>query len=123
MRTTLLLAVLLFVGLSADIPFGNELENTTWKGTFNIPEPTDGYFVFQKDTVRVMVNDYALETMLFATSGDTLSLKKVAGDSSCGTEEALYRFTISETGLTLKMLSDDCPDRYSGISKEEYIKQ
>ena len=122
MRTTLLLAVF-FICLSADTAIENELQNTTWKGTFNIPEPTEGFFVFKQDTVTVMVNDYALETMQFSTKGDTLSLTKISGDSSCGSDEGLYKYSVNGSSLKLQVLSDDCPDRSSGISTKKYVKQ
>ena len=121
MRNFLLILVF-FTCLSADTTTENELENTTWKGTFYVPNATEGLFVFKQDTVMVMVNDYAMETMKFSTTGDTLSLKKISGDSSCGMDEALYQYTVSNNTLKLKMLKDDCPDRSSGIGTDGYVK-
>ncbi len=118
-----LLILLFLIGLSADNLNKNELENTTWKGTFNIPDATEGLFVFKQDTVRVMINDYPLETMKFSTKGDTLILRKISGDSSCGMDDAFYQYTITDAVLKLKMLEDDCPDRSSGIGTEGFVKQ
>lgn len=122
MRNTLLLLVL-FICISTGTTTVNELENTTWKGTFFTPDATDGLFVFKQDTVMVMINDYALETMAFSVKGDTLSLTKIMGDSPCGTEAALYLYKVTDDVLKLTMLKDDCAERSSGISTEGYVKE
>ena len=121
---TIVLIFTFFICLSADTTADNALENTTWKGTFNIPDVTEGLFVFKKDTVTVMINDYAMEVMKYSVKGDTLSLTKLMGDSPCNTQNpGLYQFNVNGDMMTLKMLSDNCIERSSAISQEAYEKQ
>jgi hypothetical protein len=100
----------------------NGLTNTKWNGVANIPSAADITFVFTADTLLMVYNDEAIETMSYRLSGDTLHLLKLGGMSPCSGEKGTYKFTVKEDKLVLDPISDDCVPRSSAFTPEGYTR-
>lgn len=110
-----------------------QLQNNAWKGTFNTPAPTECVFEFKTDTVYLKlasdfnVNDVndgtILETSVYKTDHDTLTLQKLVGVSPCDNEVVgKYLFVIKNDKLSLSFIEDDCSERAMAIPKEPLTK-
>lgn len=122
MRKTLILITVIALSFSVKA----QLANTSWIGNFNIPEPAKMILQFKTDTLSLNYPDgTALEIMNYKINNDTLSLRKLDGESDCeSSKEALYKIEIKDKKLNLSMLSDDCSSRISawpsgGLEKME----
>lgn len=55
-----------------------QLQNTSWKGMCNLPDPTETVISLTKDTMTLNASDLGIEEiMAFRIKGDTLFIKKV----------------------------------------------
>ena len=92
-----------------------QLANTSWTGTFNIPDPSEMIVEFKTDTVNVIFKDRTfLESMKYQVNGDTLLLTKIDGESPCSfTETATYKMETKDNKLFISALKDLCPERVS----------
>ena len=97
-----------------------QLRNTSWKGTFTVPEETDLVLQFKKDSLLVTVPDgnETVEIMRYKINNDTLSITKLYGRSSCdeGTA-ASYQISIKEKKLYVSPLKDNCDIRWAAWPK------
>jgi hypothetical protein len=103
-----------------------QLADTKWKNFMNIPEPTESFMHFKKDTVLLSVaaDGTLVETMTYTINKDTLRLTKISGMSPCGDNViGLYRIEIKEGKLTIIPISDDCADRANAFKPEAWIKE
>ncbi|MDN3655234.1 hypothetical protein QWZ08_06350 [Ferruginibacter paludis] len=102
-----------------------QLRDTRWKTLLQLSNgPTTTAIDFRKDTVLVytVADSTMIERMTYTKSDTSLTLIKIDGQSGCDTTPGKYGFTISSGKLALKLLQDDCYDRYSAIQNTEWIK-
>ncbi len=109
-----------FVGLAFLAPTSEDLENTTWSGKINAPDPVDAEMVFRKDSLLTYIGPELIETTGFKIKGDTLVLQKISGLSSCDLQPADYRYTVKDDVLVLEALNDNCVDRKSAFPTEGF---
>ena len=73
--------ILLFAFCSA-IGANAQFVNTSWKGQFNMPDPTPMILQFKTDTLCLNSPDNTpFETMSYKISNDTLTIRKLDGQS------------------------------------------
>jgi len=115
MKKTLILIIT--IALSASVKA--QLANTSWKGNFSIPDRTEMILQFKTDTLFLNYSyGGTLETMSYKINNDTLSLRKLNGQSDCGYSEATYKIEIKDKKLTLSALGDDCVVRVDSWPSE-----
>jgi len=87
-----------------------QLTNTSWKGQFNIPEPTQMILQFKTDTLCLnYLDNTPIETMGYKISNDTLTLHKLYGQSQCSyTKDATYKIFLKDSKLFITPINDDC---------------
>lgn len=108
----------LFIFLGAN-NINAQIQNTSWKGVFNVPSPQDGVFEFKADTVYVILFGDILETSKFKIIGDTLTLQKLSGGSPCDESViGIYHFKINDDKLLLTMIDDVCEQRAMALPTE-----
>lgn len=112
-----------------------QLNNTKWKGTFNIPSPTECYFEFINDTCYVKYytdtkqNNGAEDHLPIEISfykiidNSTMTLKKIEGGSPC-TDDIIgkYKFVIKDQQLSISVIEDNCGPRAMAIPSEPLTK-
>lgn len=98
--------------IASSLSYG-QFNDTRWKGTFNVPDPTECILVFSKDSMNLLSeNGDVLESMKYRVSGDTIYYVKLFGVSPCYYDtEAAYDFRIKENKLFLSAVKDDCEMR------------
>jgi hypothetical protein len=102
-----------------------QLENTRWKTSLQLSNgPTSTAIDFRKDTVLVytLADSTMIERMTYTKADNFFTLVKIDGQSGCDTTPGKYGFNISGGKLSLKLLQDDCYDRYSAIQNTEWIQ-
>lgn len=114
----ILLATLLSVTTFA------QLENTRWKTILQIDGQVNTLMDFRKDTVLIytVADSTMIEKMTYTSNDTSFTLMKIEGQSDCYKEPGKYRFTITGDNLLLKLLADDCFDRYSVIQNTTWKK-
>lgn len=103
-----------------------QLTDTKWKNFMNIPESTESFMHFKKDTVLLSVaaDGTLVETMTYTINKDTLRLTKISGMSPCGDNViGLYRIEIKDDKLTIVPISDDCSDRVNAFKPEAWTRE
>jgi hypothetical protein len=103
-----------------------QLTDTKWKNFMNIPESTESFMHFKKDTVLLSVaaDGTLVETMTYTINKDTLRLTKISGMSPCGDNViGLYRIEIKDDKLTIIPISDDCSDRANAFKPEAWTRE
>ncbi|MEO5592785.1 MAG: DUF3471 domain-containing protein [Chitinophagaceae bacterium] len=103
-----------------------QLENTRWKTTLTIDEKALNVIIdFKKDTVVLYTtaDSILIEKMTYTKTNALFTLLKIEGQSDCdnGTPGE-YAFTIKGDSLLLKLLKDDCYDRYSVLQHTKWKK-
>ena len=104
-------------------PNTNELDNTSWTGLVNAPDPEDATLKFSADTLYVYINTQLIETSIYSVNLDTLTLVKATGLSPCLDEIGKYEFQINNDVLTVKPISDFCDARYEVFSPLGYKRK
>ena len=101
-----------------------QLENTRWKTTLQIDGPLNTLMDFRRDTILMytVADSNIIERMTYTSDDTSLTLVKIDGQSDCYKEPGKYRFTITGDNLLLKLLADDCYDRYSVIQNTTWKK-
>jgi hypothetical protein len=102
-----------------------QFTNTKWNGALAVPDMVNVTLDFKKGVVDIILaeNGETVETMSYTVSADTLILKKVSGQSSCGVNSvAKVKFSITDNKLSIINLSDDCPLRAGSWTQEPFIK-
>jgi len=102
-----------------------QIQNTIWKGTLKIDNSPEALFDFGKDTLKVRAyqNNMVIETMTYAYTDTSFTVKKVEGQSDCdNTVLGKYKFTIKGDELTLKAVKDDCDDRSSALNDTKWTR-
>jgi hypothetical protein len=123
MNKNLTLSLLLLVIVST---VNAQLTDTKWKNFMNIPESTESFMHFKKDTVLLTVaaDGTLVETMTYTINKDTLRLTKISGMSPCGDNvTGLYRIEIKDEKLSIIPISDDCSDRANAFKPEAWTRE
>ncbi|QDK82469.1 S8 family serine peptidase [Spirosoma sp. KCTC 42546] len=97
------------------------IRGTQWKGIILTPDALNVLLSFRDDTMVISTetDHRSVETMQYDQTGDTLSLQKIEGQSSCNTTSVgTYRliYTNNGEGFQLQLLSDNCPQRQEAFS-------
>lgn len=94
---------LLFALTTLGIGTKAQFSNTSWKGMYKVPDPTEMILQFKNDTLYLNdpVNGSVVEMMNYKISGDTLTLVKISGGSSCGDENGIYKVSIKDNKLSM----------------------
>ena len=101
-----------------------QLENTRWKATLQINGPLNTLMDFRKDTVLIytVADSNLIERMTYTSDDTSFTLLKIDGQSDCYKEPGKYHFAITGDNLVLKLLADECYDRYSVIQNTTWKK-
>jgi hypothetical protein len=101
-----------------------QLENTRWKATLQINGPLNTLMDFRKDTVLIytVADSNLIERMTYTSDDTSFTLLKIDGQSDCYKEPGKYHFAITGDNLLLKLLADECYDRYSVIQNTTWKK-
>lgn len=101
-----------------------QLENTRWKTTLQIDGQVNTLMDFRRDTILIytVADSSIIERMTYTSDDTSLTLVKIDGQSDCYKKPGKYRFTITGDNLLLKLLADDCYDRYSVIQNTSWKK-
>ena len=101
-----------------------QLENTRWKATLQINGPLNTLMDFRKDTVLIytVADSNLIERMTYTIDDTSFTLLKIDGQSDCYKEPGKYHFAITGDNLVLKLLADECYDRYSVIQNTTWKK-
>lgn len=114
-------ALLLFISIFSK-QINAQLANTTWKGVFNIPQPTECIMQMKQDTFYVIYADgfdpdnmdlnTILETSTYKVNHDTLTIQKISGGSPCSSDIiGKYSFAIKNEVLYISVIDDECNPR------------
>jgi hypothetical protein len=117
----------IFFFITATIAFTTtdaQLENTRWKTTLPVNGAMNTILDFRKDTVLLytVADSSMIERMTYTRNDTAFTLIKIDGQSDCYTTPGKYGFTIKEDILSLKLLNDNCYDRYSVIQNTVWKK-
>ncbi|CAN5230722.1 hypothetical protein BH11BAC5_BH11BAC5_52750 [soil metagenome] len=101
-----------------------QLQNTKWQTTLEINGSVSTILDFRKDTVLLytVADSSMIERMIYTRDDTTFTLVKIDGQSECYNSPGKYAFTIKGDNLALRMLKDDCFDRYSVIQNTVWKK-
>ena len=95
-----------------------QLTNTRWKTTLRInSDDINSIIDFRKDTVLLytVADSTMIERMTYTKDDSSFTLLKIDGQSDCNNTPGQYRFVIKGDSLTMKLIKDDCYDRYNVI--------
>jgi hypothetical protein len=114
------IATFLFVSASA------QLENTRWKARLKINEGLlITIFDFKKDTLSIyaVADSTLIERMIYTNNDSSFTLLKIEGQSDCdNANTGEYGFTLTGDSLFLKLIKDNCYDRFSVIQNTRMVK-
>ncbi len=101
-----------------------QLENTRWETMLQINGPVNTLMDFRKDTVLIytVADSNIIERMTYTSDDTSFTLVKIDGQSDCYKETGKYRFARTGDNLLLKLLADECYDRYSVIQNTTWKK-
>jgi hypothetical protein len=101
-----------------------QYQNTSWKGIYNIPQPTEMILQFKQDTLLLnyFENKSNAETMNYTMKGDTLILTKISGISPCSDEKGIYKLSIKDDKLFIALIEDSCDERASAMQVQPLVK-
>lgn len=86
--------------------------------------PLNTLMDFRKDTVLIytVADSNLIERMTYTSDDTSFTLLKIDGQSDCYKEPGKYHFAITGDNLVLKLLADECYDRYSVIQNTTWKK-
>lgn len=116
----MLLIATLFVSSS-----NAQLTNTRWKTILRINSNDVNCIIdFKKDTVLLytVADSSMIERMTYTKDDNSFTLLKIDGQSDCDNVPGKYSFIIKEDSLTMKLVKDDCYDRYNVIENTVWSK-
>lgn len=103
----------------------NPLAGTAWQGQAYAPNEVTIILHFKADSVSMFIVPEMIlgETMAYTVKADTLTLRKISGNSPCDTQGiGTLQFTIRNDDMTLKSLADDCPARKVAWGEKPFRK-
>ncbi len=125
-KTIIVTSIIFFIAVKADA----QLQNTSWKGTFLTPDPTECILKFKADTVYLRIANQSeagdanlIETSTYKIIKDTLLLQKVSGASPCDdTIFGKYHFEMKDDKLSIALIEDYCMERGQAFPTEPLQK-
>jgi len=102
-----------------------QLENSRWKSKLTIGGPVNVILDFKKDSVSLynLADSSIIEIMSYTATDTSFTLLKIDGQSDCdNSTPGKYNFKIKNDSMYMKMISDDCYDRYSVIDNTGWKK-
>jgi hypothetical protein len=105
----------LFISIATVSLVKAQFANTSWKGSFNIPDPTEMVLQFKSDSLLLNYPGGSnLETMSYKINNDSMFILKLNGQSPCSySDTAIYKVKVEDKKLFITSLTDGCPDRVS----------
>jgi len=116
----LLLALMIISSAGTKAQFAN----TSWKGMYKVTDPTEMILQFKNDTLYLNdpANGTIVETMNYKISGDTLTIVKISGSSSCDDEKGVYKISTKDDKLFMTLIEDNCYDRSAAMPDDPLVK-
>ncbi|HEX9956315.1 MAG TPA: hypothetical protein VGA96_03635 [Fibrella sp.] len=114
MKTLLVSLLLTLAAVTLHAQAQNPLAGTAWQGQAYVPDEATIILHFKADSVSMFIApDMILgETMAYTVKADTLTLRKISGNSPCDTRGiGTLQFTLKNDDMTVKSLADDCRAR------------
>ncbi len=102
-----------------------QLKNTQWRGTIKGDNPRSVILDFRKDSVLLFtVSDNQLvESMTYTAGNNSFTVNKVEGQSDCdNSTPGKYSFRISGDRMLIKLISDQCADRYTALDTTSWLR-
>lgn len=120
MKKIFFLSLIAMISLSVKA----QLAKTKWKGALQLESMTDIVFDFGKDSLiaRIAADNTPLEAMTFTDKDQTLTIKKVYGQSSCEEIMGKYKYEIKNDEMVLTLMTDDCYDRSNVLNGTKWTK-
>jgi hypothetical protein len=114
----------ILIATFAIITLKAQFANTSWKGLYKVPDPTEMILQFKTDTLLLIdpMNNQPVETMKYSVSGDTVTITKISGASDCNDEKGIYKMEIKDNKLFITLISDDCYSRSASGADEALEK-
>jgi len=101
-----------------------QYQNTSWKGIYMIPEPTEMILQFKQDTLLLnyFEDKSNAETMHYEMKGDTLIMTKISGISPCDGIKGSYKLSVEDDKLFMTLIEDSCDARASAMPQQPLVK-
>ena len=100
-----------------------QLANTKWSGTMMVPSEQKVILAFKKDSLFIMIDDMAVESMTYSINDSTITANKFDGKSPCDIGPFTLKFLLKGNQLFIKDISDSCNERLSAWTVDPFIKQ
>ena len=100
-----------------------QLANTSWTGSIETGNGSmNSLWKITADTSYFYNSDdnTLLDVSVFKVQDSTVSIRRVSGESSCGEEVGLYKFTVINGEFKLYLIKDDCADRAGALDKNTF---
>jgi hypothetical protein len=112
-KLNLLAIFILFTGaFRAD---AQSIHNTAWKTYItSLSDTITLHIGGDTSFVTVSTGDVVVRS-IFQASGDTLTMKDFEGQYACQNGTGIYKYTIKEDKLVMKMVTDPCDGRGTAI--------
>lgn len=101
-----------------------QIQNTSWKGIYNIPDPTEMVLQFKQDTLLLNYSQDGsnAELMNYQMKGDTLIMTKINGISPCDGVKGSYKLSVKDDKLFMTLIEDSCDARASAMPQQPIVK-
>ena len=102
----------------------SQLAQSRWKGSLKLENMTDVVFDFGKDSLiaYIAVDHTPLEAMVYTDKDQTLTIKKVYGQSTCEGILGKYKYEINKEEMVMTLVTDDCYDRSNVLNGTKWTK-
>ena len=114
MKKLMIVGLFMVAGTTTYAQTKSSLAGTAWQGQVYAPQETTVIFQFKADSVYMLLppDMTVAETMMYTAKADTLTLKKISGNSPCGPQETgVLLFKVNTDEMTFKPLTDGCEAR------------
>jgi len=101
-----------------------QIQNTSWKGIYNIPDPLRWYCSLNRDTLLLNYSQDGgnAELMNYQMKGDTLIMTKINGISPCDGVKGSYKLSVKDDKLFMTLIEDSCDARASAMPQQPLVK-
>lgn len=109
----------------ASLSSSAQLKYTKWRGTIRGDNPRNVILDFRKDTVLLFTvsDEQLVESMTYTADNKTFTVNKIDGQSDCdNSTPGKYGFTMSGDRLFVKLISDQCSDRYTALDTTRWLR-
>ena len=100
-----------------------QLANTKWSGTMMVPAEQQVTLTFKKDSLFIMIDDMAVESMTYAVKDSIITATKFDGKSPCDLGPFTLKFLLKGNQLFIKDIADKCTERLNAWTSDPFIKQ